>query len=232
MPKVKKSFVKRKRHAPYSRKTIAKIAKQAVVRVAETKYKAIASENIQLYHNGGTTGNYAIVTNLLQTSQGTTEESRVGDKVHGRGLSIKLWLANKNDRPNVTYRIMVIATPPDQATSGFPSDFFEGDIGNKIIDHVNTNKYKIMKQKIIQIQGQDTAFDVATDTLREKTKYVHMWLPLKNRRITYSTEGGQRPMLQRDCLSLVVIPYDAYGTLTLDNIASMAYCTRFYFKDI
>lgn len=214
--------------------TVRKIVKKALLRTAETKYNSNNAENFQLYHNGGTGlfAGYVVRPNMLGTLQGQTEERRLGDKVQAVSCQIRLWLANKNDRPNVTYRVMVVAVPPDQvSTSALLPDFFEGDIGNKILDPINTNKYKVIKEKFIQVSGQDTAW-TAGDILREKSKSMVMSIKLKGRTVSYRTEGSTEPKLQRDCLTLVVLAYDAFGTLTTDNIASLAYSQRFYFKDI
>jgi len=238
MPKYQKKNVPRQRRKPYSKRRtssfrqIAKIAKSVVMRTAETKYRVQHAENQNIYHNGGLAGGIMLIQNMLSTTQGVNEEQRIGDKIQAKGLSIKLHLFNKSDRPNVMYRIMVVAVPPDQSGQALPAGFWENDIGNKILDHVNTNRYKVIRSKIVQIQGQDTAFEAGVDTLREKSKLVSMYIPLKGRTITYSTEAGGVPKLQRDCLSLAILPYDAYGSLTTDNIASFAYVTRFYFKDI
>ncbi len=40
-----------------------------------------------------------------------TENSRIGDEKYPRGMSIRLWLANKNDRPYNLYRIVVCILP-------------------------------------------------------------------------------------------------------------------------
>lgn len=170
--------------------------------------------------------------NLLYSQQGQTQTTRIGDKVEGVGLAIKLMLFNKNDRPNVTYRIIVFSCPPDRSGSSNPADFWRGSTGNKMMDFINTHEYKIVKEKYVKIAGQNTVFDNATDTKREMSKLVKMYIPLKGRKITYSTSGGAAVENERDCLQLGIIAYDAYGTLTTDNIASFSRVHRFYFKDI
>jgi hypothetical protein len=44
-------------------------------------------------------------------NRGTGSFNRIGDRISPRGMSLKLWLANKNTRPNVMYRIIVATTP-------------------------------------------------------------------------------------------------------------------------
>lgn len=213
-------------------KSLKNAVRRVLLRTAETKYAVGHQENLQLYHNTGVAGTHVFIGNCLSTSQGQGEENRIGDKVQAVGLSLKLMLFNKSDRPNVTYRIIVFTAPPDQSASGNPVGFWEADIGNKIMDNINTNKYKVIKEKFIQVQGQDTAFEAGVDTLREKSKSLQMYIPLKGRQVVYSSENGAVPKYQRDVIQVAIIAYDAYGTLTTDNIASFAWMRKFYFKDI
>lgn len=206
---------------------VARIAKKVVLKTAETKYTKAAYEDLQLFHNTPT----AVFLNMLYTPQGVTEESRVGDKIQAKGLQAKFYFESKPDRPNCTFRIIFYTSPPDQVSSGSPSAFFENDIGNKLLDKVNTNKYRIVKQKFIQMKGQDTTWNI-NDVKKNISKTVEMYIPFKGRTVTYSSESGGTPKYQRDCISCIVIAYDAYGTLVTDNIASVGFYSRFYFKDI
>jgi hypothetical protein len=90
--------------------------KRVLQKTAETKYFDIAEENVQLNHNLGTS---ALATSSIaqlynpwaDIIKGTSRQDRIGDKITPRGMSLKLWLANKADRPNLMYRFMVIRCP-------------------------------------------------------------------------------------------------------------------------
>jgi hypothetical protein len=75
---------------------------------AETKYYDIATENSQLYHNLGGNGvniplSLASLTPWLNPwlniAEGTKRYDSIGDKISPRGMSLKLYLATKGDRP-------------------------------------------------------------------------------------------------------------------------------------
>lgn len=213
---------------------LVRAVRAASLRVAETKYRSYSEEARELYHNGGSAlgGFWPVQTsNMLSTSQSNTQQGRNGDEVWPVGLSIKLWLSNKLDRPNVMYRILVIACPPDQATTAQPAGLMQGSIGNYMLDFVNTDKYNVKYQKIIKPFAGDYSLETGATNREHSTSHT-FYLPLKKRgKLAYSADAGNLPKYQRDCLSLVVIAYDAAGTLTTNNIASMSFVYRFYFKD-
>lgn len=211
-----------------------KIARRAVLRQTETKYISTGVNNFNLYHNGtdGTlVGNlWALSGNLLQCGVGTAQNQRLGDEVFAVGLSLKMQLICKNDRPNCSFRVMLITTPPDQAGSSTPSGLWKGATANRMLDYVDTDKYKILYSRIFNPPGGDFSLESGA-TNREHLRNIKIWLPLKMKKIKYSADGGTTPMYQGNCISLVVVAYDTQGSIGTDNIALANYVWRFYFKD-
>lgn len=65
---------------------------------------------------------------------------------------------------------------------------------------------------------------------KESHKYVRLWIKSKgNRQIQYDQSSTN--YITNNPILVYVIPYDSYGTLTTDNIASLAYYCRLYYKD-
>lgn len=223
-----------KRRSYRGRGGLARMIRSVALRNSETKYRKVSNENTQLYHNSGNgvigTYYYVMLANLLQTTQGLTQSDRIGDEVHGVFLKVKLWLSNKSDRPNVMYRVFIINMTPSELANGNPTGLFRGDIGNKMLDFIDSDRYKVIRHKLIQPMSGDYSLESGA-TNREHSRMVSFKIPLKNRKIVYQADNGTIPRDQRNCLALVVIPYDAYGSLTSDNIASCSYVTKFYFKD-
>lgn len=244
---------KRKRYGKYKRRSyrkrgsskrfkysrIARTVRRVVGGMAETKFIRLTSENLGLNHNvglGGTAGP-VVYGNLLRTDQGTNQNQRTGDSIFAKYLKLKIWISTKADRPNVMFRMMIISTPMDQVNTTGPADFWRNYNGNRILDYVNTDKYGIVWSKIVKITHGDTSFEIGIppeggSKLHEVSKYVNIYVPL-NRKISYQTDtsGTPTPSKQRDCLSLCIIPYDAFGTLTTDTIATYASCGLFCYKD-
>lgn len=213
-------------------KQLIKLINKVSLKKAETKNTLNIVEDNQLYHNTQTLRN-----NLLFTSTGITDNqdatssyaSRIGDSVVARGLSIKLWIANKLDRPNVMYRIIVY-----RYYGSAPTDVFHTQgTANLMLRDFNTEKYKVLYSKRINLQiGTSFIPDVPTVSgvqRKEAHKYLKIWIPLKNKTIQYQNGVGN-PM--KGDIGFCVVPYDSFGTLTTDNIASYAFNYKFYFKDL
>lgn len=222
----RKQPYKKPKTSRVSSKTIARIAKNVVLKTAETKYHFVQTENQQLFHN-----TRALVNgNLLYTAQGDGDNERIGDEVIAKGISMKLWVSNKNDRPNVTYRLIIVRCPYDLIPGSY--SVLKGESGNCIIDAVNTNIYTVVKQKFFKIPGQTSAFDNVNFVKREMSKAIQLWIPLKKQKIKYRSDSGVLPKNERYCLQAYLYAYDAFGTLVTDNIASYAMHHRFYFVDV
>lgn len=214
-------------------KRVAKMIKRISLKNCETKNTHQIVENTDLYHNLET-----IVTNLMYTRQGISDNntgtssysSRLGDEVIARGLQFKFWFATKKDRPNVMFKIVFFkyytqSTPP---TSVFKA---QGS-SNRMIRDLDVEKLKVIKVKMFNIQGSNFApSDNANypNWQREAHKYIKYYLPLKNAKIKYIADDSGTP--RNYDYGFAVIPYDSYGTLTTDIVASFAYNAKFYFKD-
>jgi len=194
----KKKYV-RKSTKRYSKKTGTKslvaLIKKVSLKNVETKSVHRILENVNIDHNGG-----QIYTNLLRTSQGITDtdtgaatySNRIGDEIMGRGISIKLWIANKKDRPNVMYRLVVFK----YATGSTPtlSSCFTGANGNRMMDAIDKEFITPVYQKIFNLQ---VAFSgVYGESLANGQKEAHtyrkIWIPLKDKKIIYNN-GGSLP---------------------------------------
>lgn len=208
---------------------------RSFLRYTETKYVQLNTFH-ELYHNsGGAAGTDPIPDyNILQTQQGVTQFTRIGDKIWAKGLKVKMHISSKSDRPNVMYRIAVITMPPDQVNANPINLWPAGSSGQKMLDTINTDRYKIIYQKIINVQSSPQRWTVDINPLlnrdHESSRYHSFYLKL-NRMIGYTQDNGVMPKYQKDILGVMMIPYDATGTLITDNIGSIRTTYRLYFKD-
>lgn len=242
---VKKGMKMRKGYKkPVSRKTFAKRAvskaktaslvkliKKVSLRQVETKDTHIISENQQLYHNTP----YA-VANLLYTEQGINDNEsgtvqvtkRIGDEICASGISIKLWFANKLDRPDVIYKMIVFKYKSNNAINNNLDPYESQGTSNFLIRDLNVEKFKIVR--VINFRISTSAQRITTQDVfngAEGHKAMKVWIPLKQK-IKY--ESGTSTPFGWD-YAFSVVAYDSYGTLTTDNIASFAVNRKLYFKD-
>jgi len=199
---------------------MASMIKRVMLKQCETKHKSHSFQDQQMFHN-----TVSIPLNgLVDIAQGDGENQRTGDEIIGKYIKVKLWVSNKLDRPNVMYRFMVIRVPTGEETGSVNP--FEGVIGNKMLDYINTEKYTPVFQKYMTLSKT-----VETgDTAKEQSGYCSFMIPLNNQKIKF-LPTGDTPKYQKFNLRLLAVAYDAYGTLVADDIASFAGVTRTYYKD-
>jgi hypothetical protein len=136
-------------------------------------------------------------------------------------------LGNKSDRPNVTYKIFVVKY--DEDTSGILtfSNFFHNATGNGLLDAVQTKRYKIIKAMTLKSKG--TSMEVG-ETAKEFVRPLSFWIPLK-KKLKFLADASIKVTNYSQNLKIAVVAYDAYGTLSTDNIAYMQGCATLYYKD-
>lgn len=222
MPKIDRSRVRRNRRrrkasflSKNARKQVTAIAKKVAMSLPEKKVFGFQEENLQLYHN-----KTQYLGKWLNCSQGTGDPNdladrlvRIGDEFYLRNINIRLWLSNKLDRPNVMYKAYLFwyeaGTTLDDATCYFTNT-------NKMLDRPNNEKITVIDKKTI---FSGPSYENGTE------KHEHSYLCTlnanwKSHKITYD-EGGSQPK-KRD-IGMMLVCYDAFGTLQTDNIASFAY---------
>jgi len=250
--KYRKTSRKRSRRGKSTRRgrrTFKARVTQVLMKKVETKKYQFADENVQLYHNIGYTTtplvpsqcSLAQVFNIwADIDRGTGSFGRIGDRISPRGMSLKLWLANKDDRPNIMYRIIVATTPKAIGgtavtnTNVDPWDDIQlGSNGNKMIRLLDKDRgVRTLYDKVITLGNDSGAYTNVSGWIRkERHIYKKLWIKKKNARdIVYDSTGSNQ--IVNNPIHVWVIPYEQYSTLTTDNIASMAYQGCIYYKDV
>lgn len=219
--------------------TFASRVKNVLMKNTETKRYTVAVENQQLYHNTGVTGGAFVgplTFNLWRfIPQGTTENNRVGDEIVPRGMSVRLWLANKQDRPNILYRVIVCVLPRMYNASVVSAGSIDigiqpnqGVNGSYLCLPVDTTKgIKVLYDKVFRNEVGNS--NTGTGVMKECHFFKKIWIKSKKgSKIKYTRQTQE---IENKFMAMYVIPYDSYGTLTTDNIASCAHVTTMYFKD-
>ncbi|AXH74406.1 MAG: putative capsid protein [Circoviridae sp.] len=213
-------------------KSVKKIAKKVAMTLPEKKVFGYLDENRALLHN-----KTDYLGNFLGCKQGTADPNdiqgasdklvRVGDEFYLRSINIRLWLSNKNDRPNVMYKCFLFWYDSDLASLNDATCWFTQQ--NKMLDRINNEQISIIDQKTI-FSGSSYATGVSSvsGSAKEHSYLATLKGSWKSKKITYSN-GGKTPK-KRD-IGMMVVCYDAYGTLQSDNIASYAYNAKIVIQD-
>lgn len=211
----------------------------------ETKFYDIGIENVQLYHNCGEfiTLFPGYVTSIVdwfnpwaKIQRGDNRFNRIGDKITPRGMSIKLYLANKVDRPNTMFRVIVAVLPKSTLGTITTARFDPLQIPNNGVMNNNTLQMadhdigvKFLYDRIHTMKTQQWTGGNAGWNSKELTKVVRLWVKRKRSSdIIFSTSAQE---IVNKPLAVYVIPYEQYSTLETDNIASCAGLLRMYYKD-
>jgi hypothetical protein len=177
---------------------------------SSTELKAYyeSNSNFQLYHN--TPAVYFNLSNLLnQITTGTGFNNRIGNKIHVKKLDLLMVINNKFDRTNVCYRFLLFAAPATTGTDGANELFHSGAFtGLPVIQNA--------------VLLHDTAFPLNQGSsqsagVQKERSHIHRASIAINRAVVYNTDGN--------CATRLigwVVAYDAFGTLTTDNIASVS----------
>lgn len=234
---------KKRARGKYSQKTsFQNRVKKVIQKTAETKYFDVGVENYQLYHNLG----YGVVAPTTVTAlptvfnpwslitQGTARFNRIGDKISPRGMSLKMYLANKHDRPNTMIRVIVAILPKvfggNIVTNAFdPFQIANSGInGNTMTFPADRDKgVKFLYDKIHRISNtqQWNGYNG-----KEMTKVIKLWIKRKRAsQIVFDTTSST---IVNKPLAIYCIPYEQFSTLTTDNIASVSCFARMYYKDV
>jgi len=219
--------------------------KAVLMKKAETKYLDRGIENQQLYHNTGfgvgippfpISSIPSLFNAWANIPMGTSRSDRIGDKITPRGMSLKIYLANKNDRPNTMIRLIVAVLPKSRGTTVTGSQFnpFQlpntGVLGNTMLYPADQDKgVKFLYDKIHRL-GNQLPGAPGNFSSKEQTKVVKLWIKRKRASdIIYDTVTQE---IVNKPIAIYAIPYEQFSTLETDNIASFACYQRLYYKDV
>lgn len=233
---IKKSYKPKKGARNYKKKsqyrqqklsvaTIKKIAKQAVMRTAETKQVDTASSENQLYHNFWTGSAFENLTNSAQLpAQGTGENQRLGNEIYVSGVKLYLQILLKNDRLNTKVRVLIVKHNPNFGKSTY-TDWFDS-IMNVMVDPADKGRATVVYDKIHGYRNFNP-----TNSTDEVVIFRQIWLPVKEKYV-FRDDGAQSLSYTKNTYSIIAMAYDTAGSLTTDNVASIKWYSRLFYKDM
>jgi hypothetical protein len=162
---------------------------------------------------------------------------RIGDKICPRGISIKMYMANKFDRMHTQVRVIVAVLPKVVAGAVTIPRFdpFQlansGANGNNMINPPDSDRgIKFLYDRTYILDNMGWVSAPGGGYAKEPTKYIKLWIKHKGSNVITYDQGtfdiSERP------LAVYVIPYEQYSTLNTDNVTSMAGYMRMYYKDV
>lgn len=229
--------LRRTRRYGRTRRPLARMVKNVLLRTAETKKSSQYTETAaQLFHN-----KTYYAGQLLATTQGLTNpdeaaaagSNRIGDEVIGMGISLRFFLENVSDHPNVIYKVYIFRYNTLQVSGGGLNDvyFWQGIDGfggnmNRTLDKPHTDRLKIIKTMTINPQLGSMA---GTNFNSAKTRMFQTWIPLGKRKIQYNADNS--PFTRFTDIGFAILAYDAVNTTEITVLSNFQWQSTFYYKD-
>lgn len=227
--------MRRNRRFRRSRRPLARLVKNVMLKSCETKRSSqYTADGQQLFHN-----KTYYAGQLLATKQGVTDPhgaddaglNRIGDEVIAKGISLRFFLENVSDHPNVIYKIYIFRYNTLQVSALNDTYFWAGLDGsgsnmNRTLDKPMTDRIKILKTMTINPYLGSMG---GTDFNSAKTRMFQTWIPLKNRKVTYNGDGSPFPRFTD--IGFAVLAYDAINTTEITVLSNLQWQSTFYYKD-
>jgi len=187
-----------------------------------TTIQNCAHNNILVVQNIGRSS----VFNMFFLNNGTgdpmeaNQGSRIGDQILLKGVSIKMFLENPIDRCNTHYRIMVVRGAKGETFDR--TTLFKNKSANKMMDVINTERFTIIAQKIVNLRASNGTASAISLTgvpgnsvnAGNATRLVTMWIPGSKfgRGGNIQYENGSASQVKFYDYRICILAYDWYGT--------------------
>lgn len=225
------------------------VARSVVMRNMETKHASLGSENLPIFHNSQisvTNTNPISIQSMFDVWRnivpGTMVTNRVGTEIFPRGMSVRLYIENVGDRPNVHYRV-IVGVAPKQLSNGTATAFNnlefldQGSPGNLIRHSANDLGYKFLYDRVFSnelgVTNTGTIQGVTGGEIRRCHKFIKIWIRRKpGSKIVYNSSAtGVVANLVNKPLFMAVIGYDSQNSLPTDQVGVLNFQTKLYWKD-
>lgn len=184
-------------------------------------------------------------------TKGTASNNREGESVFLENISIRMCYTPFSDRPKQTFRfIAYLTTPGTPAVDTIPVDPSQDSLANPnvMIQTINEDACKLLTDRIITIDREQSGAlvggtreypgladwvpewiggNVLKGAAQAPTSYLNFKIPI-NRKLTYV---NNTLLLGNNVLNMVVVAYEALGTLTSDHIGRVEASLTLHFKD-
>lgn len=216
----------------------------ALSRMIETKESQRRVVGVNCQHNNCTILNINpfLISQGVSDPQNADSGNRVGDAISVKGMLIKAFFQNQDQRAKVYFRVMMIrcakGDTPDR------TNLFKQSADNKMLDQVNTERFSIVYQKIFNITASNNVASSVIPTTGVPagatpagigTRTFSAWIPGRKfgRNGVVRYENQSTSQVKFYDYKIVVVCYDWYQTFQDTNNVGFVneLYTKIYFKD-
>lgn len=218
------------------RSNLVKLIKDININMSERKYRSRTVESGGMFHNliyqfhaWGETGTILDV----MPSVGTTDSTRVGDRIFVEGIMIRATFAVAGDRRNTQINAYWLEHNSD---NGNPStDYFHNVTGSTLVDPVQKKRYpKTYKLGKYSVPPSTQWYLGSNAEVSENTGTITIqkWIPI-NKKVFFNADADNKPTSLREYGTFLLCPYQNWKTLVTDQIITGGDINMtLYFKDL
>ena len=230
----------------WKRRKTARQANAMVIAGNETRTSMFSSpDGFQVAHNNFIeleTSLFSLSQDIITNEGGTAywKKGVIGNRYYCKGVMVEKF----QDRPKVTYRFMIVRAAHGNVPNR--ANLFEGVTGNKMLDYVDTDRFKVEYQKWFTVQmhnfgtsgshnGVTGIISGTQDRTTRPNKLVKIYWPCKKH--IHLQDYSDRETI--DCVAnrqrqkdfnyhVLLYAYDQY--LTLQDVNNIGYVNEYVSK--
>jgi len=230
--------------APKTMSNMVKLIRKIQLNEQETNYKTIQPSIGALNHDSIYSFPMWSSTDSVFPTQGTTDGSRIGDRIYPKGIRVRMVLDVPWDRKNVKVKAYYLPYNSDQGDPTTYANFFHNVVGNSRVDPIQFKRWKgikylgTYKPRDMDASVYITDFNeiaapsashLATNTA---SIYINRFIKL-NRKVWFNSDSSTQPSNLKENGVILLLPYATINTATGDNvILSGEGAFTLYYKDI
>lgn len=205
-------------------KTFASRVKKVIMRTTELKRCPTSVSKLEVFHNVMLGQTYLLnQAGTMPTVGGSQQSNRIGDQINVEGWKIRCLFGQKADRPNVNWKFMVFSVPKGNTVAY--NAVFKDVTGNVMLDEPNTDTTKVLFSRSFR-PNQSGLAGIGGD---EFTFFKKFYIPHKR---VYKFGPAENVVTHNQPdIYVVVLCYDAYGSVLTDNIGYMQMFHEMQFRD-
>lgn len=222
--------------AKQKRATLVKLIKDTQMAESEMKYKSsyvniglINHNSVNQYHCWHPSTGVNIMD--LIPSQGTTDSSRIGDRIYMKGIKVRGIFSVPWDRRATQLFIYWV---PHNSENGNPdTDLFHNISGATILDPLQKKRFpKAKLLASVRLHPNDTYQSPHTSGSDIKTLTTTFWIPI-NKKAYFNADASLKMSNMNEYGTICLCPYDKTSAGELDNVIIGGQMTgTLYYKDI
>lgn len=248
--KVTKNYTKRMTSklvpsAPKTMSNMVKLIRKIQLNEQETNYKSINVDIPALAHDSINKFDIWSSSTSVFPAQGTTDATRVGDRIYPKGVRVRMALDVPFDRKNVKVKAYYLPYNSDQGNPVTYNQLFHEVTGNSRLDPIQFKRWKGIKY-LGTFKPRDMDANFMTQTTVHNTSappadeisantasiYINRWIKI-NKKVWFNSDASLQPSNLKENGCILLLPYATINTTTTDNVILSGECAMtLYYKDI